>query len=89
MSSYCSRPRASQVALVVESPPANAGDARDTGLIPWLGWEDTSVYEWQPTPVLLPGKFHEQRGLAGDSLWGRKESDTTDHSSSSSSRLNS
>ena len=27
---------ASQVALVVKNPPANAGDVRDTGLIP--GW---------------------------------------------------
>ena len=28
---------ASQVALVVKNPPANAGDIRDTGLIPELG----------------------------------------------------
>ena len=28
---------ASQVALVVKNPPASAGDARDTGLIPVLG----------------------------------------------------
>jgi len=28
--------RASQVALVVKSPPANAGDARDPGSIPGL-----------------------------------------------------
>ena len=27
----------SQVALVVKNPPANAGDARDMGLIPGLG----------------------------------------------------
>ena len=33
--------------------------------------------KWQPTPVFLPGKFHEQRSLAGYSPWGRKESDTT------------
>ena len=26
-----------QVALVVKNPPANAGDVRDTGLIPRLG----------------------------------------------------
>ena len=32
-------PRASQVALVVKNPSANAGDGRDTGLIPAL-WED-------------------------------------------------
>ena len=29
--------RASQVAPVVKNPPANAGDARDVGLIPGLG----------------------------------------------------
>ena len=28
---------ASQVALVVKNPPANAGDVRDVGLIPGLG----------------------------------------------------
>ena len=33
--------------------------------------------DWQPTPVLLPGEAHGQRSLAGYSLWGRKESDTT------------
>ena len=30
-------PRASQAALVVKNPPDNAGDIRDTGLIPELG----------------------------------------------------
>ena len=29
--------RASQVVLVVKNSPANAGDLRDMGLIPWLG----------------------------------------------------
>ena len=29
--------KASQVALVVKNPPANAGDLRDMGLIPGLG----------------------------------------------------
>ena len=26
----------------------------------------------------MPGKFHGQRGLVGYSLWGHKESDTTE-----------
>ena len=26
--------------------------------------------KWQPTPVLLPGKVHGQRSLAGCSPWG-------------------
>ena len=34
--------------------------------------------QWQPTPVLLPGKSHGQRGLVGCSPWGHKESDTTE-----------
>ena len=32
--------------------------------------------KWQLTPVLLPGKSHEQRSLVGYSPRGRKESDT-------------
>ena len=34
--------------------------------------------KWHPTPVFLPGESHGQRSLAGCSLWGRKESDTTE-----------
>ena len=32
----------------------------------------------QPSPVLLPGKPHGQRSLAGCSPWGRWELDTTE-----------
>ena len=34
--------------------------------------------KWQPTPVLLPGKFHGWKSLVGYSPWGRKESDMTE-----------
>ena len=34
--------------------------------------------QWQPTPVLLPGKSHARRSLVGCSLWGHEESDTTE-----------
>ena len=34
--------------------------------------------QWQPTPVLLPGKACGRRSLAGCSLWCRTESDTTE-----------
>ena len=34
--------------------------------------------QWQPTPVLLPGKSHGQRSLVGCCLWGRIESDRTE-----------
>ena len=34
--------------------------------------------KWQPTPVLLLGKFHGWGILVGYSPWGRRESDTTE-----------
>ena len=34
--------------------------------------------QWQPTPVLLPGKSHGRRNLEDCSPWGRKESDMTE-----------
>ena len=33
---------------------------------------------WQPTPVFLPGESHGQKGPAGYSPQGHKESDTTE-----------
>ena len=33
---------------------------------------------WQPTPVILPGKSHGQRRLVDYRLWGCKELDTTE-----------
>ena len=33
--------------------------------------------KWQINPVILPGKSHGQRGLAGYSPWGHEESDMT------------
>ena len=38
--------------------------------------------KWQPTPVFLLGKSHK-RSLAGYSPWGPRESNTTEHLSSS------
>ena len=43
-------------------------------LTPSLKWRR----KWQPTPVLLPGKFHGQRSLVSYSPWSRKESGTTE-----------
>ena len=34
--------------------------------------------EWQPSSVLLPGKSHGQRSLAGSRPWDGKGSDTTE-----------
>ena len=61
----------SQVALVVKNPPANRGDAGDTGSIPWIRkipWRRA----WQPMPVFLPGESHGQSSLVGCSPWGPK-----------------
>ena len=35
--------------------------------------------KWKPTPVFLPGKFHEQRRLVDCSPWSCKESGRTEH----------
>ena len=43
-----------------------------------LGREDPWRRKWQPTPVLLPGKFHGWGSLVGCGPWGRKESDTSE-----------
>ena len=52
----------------------NSGDA---GSIP--GWgRFPGEGKWQPTPVLLPGKFHGWKSLVGYSPWGRKELDMTE-----------
>ena len=40
-----------------------------------LGWEDLWSRKWQP---MDRGEFHGQRALAGYSLRGRKEVDTTE-----------
>ena len=41
-------------------------------------WKTQQWLQWQPTPVLLPGKSHGWRSPVGYSPRGRKESDTTD-----------
>ena len=51
------------MALVVKNPPANAGDIRDTGLIPGLGRSPGGRHVTHFS--ILPGKSHGQRSLAG------------------------
>ena len=51
-------------------PPALGNHYSTFCLIPWRG-------NWQPTPVLLPGKFHGLRSLVGYNPRGCKESDMT------------
>ena len=69
---------ASQMLLVVKNLPANAGDTKRHRFNPWVGnipWRR----KWQPTPVVLPGKFLGQMSLVGYSPRGRKELNTTEH----------
>ena len=54
----------------------SACNAGDLGSIPGLGRFPGG--ENGNFPVLLPGKFHGQRSLAGYSPWGCKELDMTD-----------
>ena len=56
--------RASQVALVVKNPSANAGRYKRCWFHPWvrkIPWRR----KWQPTLVFLPGESRGQRSLAG------------------------
>ena len=57
--------------LLLKNPLANTGNSRDVGSFP-------GRRKWQPTPVFLPGKFHEQNSLEGYSPWARKEVDMTE-----------
>ena len=50
----------------IKNLPANAGYARDEGLIPG------SKKKWRPSPVFLSGKAHRQRRLASSSAWGHR-----------------
>ena len=38
---------------------------------PWVG-KIPRKRKWQPPPVFLPGKTHEERSLVGYSSWGHK-----------------
>ena len=55
------------------------------GLDPWMV-RAPGRRKWQPAPVFFPGKFHGQWSLAGYSLWGLKEPDTTERPSTQAGR---
>ena len=55
------------------------------GLYPWVRKIPWSR-KWQPTPGLLPRKFHGQRSLVGYSPWGSKGSDMTEQLSAHTHR---
>ena len=60
---------------MVKNPSANA---RDLGSIPGSGRFPGEGNGNPLTPLFLPGESHGQRSLVGYSLWGCKESDTTE-----------
>ena len=74
--------RASQVALVVKSPPANAGNLGDAGLTPGSGrspgrpLEEDMATHSSITAWRIP--WIEEPWIEGHSPQGRKESDTTE-----------
>ena len=51
---------ASLVTQMVKNLPA----MQETELNPWI-WKILWRRKWQPTPLSLPGEFHEQRSLVG------------------------
>ena len=53
---------------MVKNPLANAGDARDTGLIPGLG-RSPGERNGKPLQYSCLENPHEQRSLAGYSPW--------------------
>ena len=68
--------QASQVALMVKNPPANAGDVTDTGLIP--GSERSTGGEHGKPLQYSCLKNPMDRSLVGYSTWGHRELDTTE-----------
>ena len=57
--------RASMVAQLVKNPVQRSQFEPWVGKIPWRR-------EWLPTPVFLPGEFHEQRLMTDYSSWVTK-----------------
>ena len=65
---------------MVKNPPGNAGDTRDSGLIPASG-RSPGVGNGNLRQYCCPGKFHGQRSLVSYSPGGCKKSDTTEQPS--------
>ena len=62
---------------MVKNQPTNAAGPRDMSFDPWvrkIPWSQ----KWHLAPVFLPGKFHVQRSVTGDSPWDCKELDMTE-----------
>ena len=62
---------------MVKNPTANAGDIRDTGLIPESGRCPGEGHR-QSTPIFLPREYHGQKGQASNGPHGPKKLDMTE-----------
>ena len=60
-----------------KEPACQCRRRKRRGFDPWV-WKIPWRRAWQLTPVFLPGESHGQRGLAGYSPWGLRESGTTE-----------
>ena len=64
---------------VVKNMPAKAAATGEVVKFdPWIRKIPWSR-KWQSTPVFLAGNLHGQKSLVGQSPWGHKESDVTEH----------
>ena len=55
----------------VRNLSVNAGDSKRCRFNPWIR-KILSWRKWQPTSVVLPGKFHGQRSLVGYNPWNHR-----------------
>ena len=76
------QPQGSPSGRAVQTLPAKAGDAADSGSIP--GSERSpGIGNGNPLQYSRLENSMERRSLAGYSSWGRKESDKTEHTRTS------
>ena len=72
-----------QISQLFTSGGQSIGVSASTSVLPMNTQDSLPLTQarrrkWQPTPVLLPGKYHGWGSLVGYSPWGSKESDTTE-----------
>ena len=74
--------------LVVNKPPANAGDIRDLGSVPRLRRSPEGGHD-NPLLYSCLENLHGQKSLADYSPWACKESEATKYSTAQERRLSS
>ena len=74
MNSVCFQGKPFSITVIQVYAPASNAEEAEVELL----YEDLQRRQWQPTPVLLPGKSHGQRSLVVCCLWGCTELDMTE-----------